>query len=139
MKKYVALILSILIVLACVGCGGKNEDVSQVDDPALIGTWAEEYFDSGYVFNADGTGTDTFWNLTFTYTAGDGKIALAYDDKTWGSNNYVYKIEGNVLTMTRSNDAESTFSYKRVGEAGTNQTGQNANDPAESEPAQVTP
>ncbi|MCF0142978.1 MAG: hypothetical protein HUJ75_06335 [Parasporobacterium sp.] len=113
---------AILIAVLCIGVltackGGSDEEPTpvSVNDPAVVGTWTENNFDSGFIFNADGTGLDTFWNLSFTYKAADGSMELAYDEEMWGSNHYSYTVEGDSLTMTRDDDPESTFTYNKSG------------------------
>lgn len=100
------------------GCGSKEEVVIE-DDTEVVGTWSEDFFDSGYIFNEDLTGTDTFWNLTFTYTAQEGIITITYDDEIWGSVSYEYVINGEYLTMTRITEVESgedvsSYTYTKV-------------------------
>ena len=121
MKRFLAIILCAILALTMLcACGAKEPEPEKENDKAVIGTWQEYYFDSGYVFNADGTGTDTFWDLTFTYTAYDGKITLIYDDELWGASQYDYVISGNVLSMTRiDTDGAETFEYTKVTETPT--------------------
>ncbi|MGI6072310.1 MAG: DUF5640 domain-containing protein [Lachnospiraceae bacterium] len=117
MKKIIAIVMCLFIcVTVLAGC--KKEELpeeTKVNDPAVVGTWSEHFFDSGYVFKPDGTGTDTFWNLTFTYTAYEGTITLFYDDELWGASQYSYEVAGNILKMTRTDtDETSTFEYMKV-------------------------
>ena len=62
MKKVFAIILSMLVLgLALTACGKKEEAPVETlaNDTAIVGTWMEDYWDSGYTFNADGTGKET--------------------------------------------------------------------------------
>ena len=107
------------------GCGSKEEVVIE-DDTEVIGTWSEDFFDSGYIFNEDLTGTDTFWDLTFTYTAQEGIITITYDDEIWGSVSYEYMVNGEYLTMTRVSEVESgedvsSYTYTKVTEEETDE------------------
>lgn len=135
MKKTFSLIACLLLiaVVAC-GCGKsttpsvsgqtqeettkKNKDKDKGKkfvEPALCGTWSEDIFDSGFIFKEDGTGTDTFWDLTFTYySTTEDNLFLDYDSDQWGISEYTYSISGNELSMTRQDEEEtSTFVYTK--------------------------
>lgn len=118
MKKILALMLAVCLCMsALTACGREEEDTE--NDTEIIGTWSEDYFDSGYIFNEDLTGTDTFWELTFTYTACDGTVTISYDEEIWGSVSYTYVINGDYLTMTRISEEESgddisSYTYTKV-------------------------
>lgn len=120
MKKITAILLSLCLVVAVFTACGQEEEIIE-NDTAVVGTWSEEYFDSGYIFNEDLTGTDTFWDLTFTYTAYDGTITITYDDEIWGSVAYTYTVTGDTLTMTRESTEEgeepTSYSYTKEGAA----------------------
>lgn len=114
--------LIMIALLTFTACGKEEpeettaESVAAVNDPALLGTWAESVFDSGFIFNADGTGKDTFWDLTFTYTASNGIMVLYYDSEIYGASNYKYATDGYELTMTRTDtETADTFVYTKVG------------------------
>lgn len=116
MKKIASVIACLIFaaVLLC-ACGAKEPEPEKTNDTAVIGTWNESYFDSGYIFNADGTGKDTFWDLTFTYTAYDGELTLIYDDELWGASQYDYTVSSNKLSMTRKDtDGAEQFDYEKV-------------------------
>lgn len=121
MKRFLALMLGLALCIGVLsGCGSKEEVVIE-DDTEVIGTWSEDFFDSGYIFNEDLTGTDTFWDLTFTYTAQEGIITITYDDEIWGSVSYEYVVNGEYLTMTRISEVESgedvsSYTYTKVTE-----------------------
>ena len=88
MKKILITILSVLVCgMILTGCGtGSSEKETETEilnDEAVLGTWTEDYFDSGYTFREDGTGENIFWDLSFTYTAADGVINIKYDDETY--------------------------------------------------------
>jgi len=115
MKKISALLICVLAaaMIFC-ACGKKNSEPEiKENDPAVVGTWAEDFFDSGYVFNNDSTGMDTFWNLSFTYTAYDGVITITYDSDMYGIAAYDYTISGDVLSMIRQDDRTDAFEYKK--------------------------
>ena len=128
MKKILLTAICLMMLsLALCGCA-KDEDGSQdqnqsTDDTsslmsALEGCWQEDAFDSGYIFKADGTGTDTFWDLTFTYSISkDGTLSLDYDSEQYGISNYTFTVSGDELTMTRIDEGEDTqpFTYKKTG------------------------
>ncbi len=119
MKKIIAVMACVLLsaVLLC-SCGSEEpkEETTAANDAAVVGTWTEEFFDSGFIFNADGTGTDTFWDLTFTYTAVEGNLMLIYDTELYGASNYTYSVSGNQLTMTRIDTEETdTITYTKAG------------------------
>ena len=99
MKKWIAIIVCLIMCAAFIsGCGTQKEEETtpaRENDPAVVGTWSEDYFDSGYTFNEDGTGRDTFWDLPFTYTAYDGVITIKYEDETYGLDKYTYSVTDN--------------------------------------------
>lgn len=116
-KKIILTLLSV-VLCACVltACSGSNNSSATTDESLgaeLVGTWHEDLYDSGYVFNADGTGTDTFWDLDFTYTIPEaGKIHVVFNEDMWGETDYTYTIENGVLRLTLSNDG-STIEYTK--------------------------
>lgn len=112
MKKISILMISLLIGAAVLSGCGKKEEKPVKNDSAVVGTWSEDFFDSGYIFNDDGTGTDTFWDLTFTYTATGGKLEITYDSDLYGIAVYSYTVRGDTLTMTRE-DADESFAYTK--------------------------
>ena len=118
LKKFIAALLVALLCIACLAGCKKEEPKPTYNDNAIWGTWSEDFFDSGYIFNDDGTGFDTFWNLSFTYTADGERLCLIYDDELWGESDYSYTISGNTLTMIREVEEGETadeFVYTRQG------------------------
>lgn len=120
MKKISAVLISVLVCAALLaGCGAQKPEEETTtlaeNDAAVLGTWSEDYFDSGYTFQADGTGMDTFWQLPFTYTALDGVITITYDDTTYGTDRYTYSVDeaGTGITMTRQGEDGKSFTYKK--------------------------
>ncbi len=117
-KKIVLILLS-LILCACalMACEGQNKSKANSQgslDSELVGTWHEDMYDSGYIFNADGTGTDTFWDLEFTYTIlGTGKLHIVYKEETCGETDYVYAIENKTLKMTLASGGLTTEYTKK--------------------------
>lgn len=130
MKKTVSVILCVLV---CVGllaaCGsrqpeGSGNQSTMTYREQLVGTWNQISEDgspslpdmgipSAYIFNIDGTGLDTFWDMTFKYTA-DGEILhISYDDSLGEDWDYQYVIEGDVITMTRVDDDAVTMWYQK--------------------------
>lgn len=130
MRKTAALTAFILILALCLASCGKPDTpatTAGTDAPAettttapaavseLVGNWQEDIFDSGFIFNADGTGTDTFWDLTFTYSTDGNEVLIIYDTDLYGASSYTYSISGDTLSMTRIDEEEtSTFTYKRI-------------------------
>ena len=118
MRKLAAVIVSLVLCAALLaGCGDskKEEETTPAaeSDAAVLGTWSEDYFDSGYTFNEDGTGRDTFWDLPFTYTAYDGVITITYDDETYGVDKYTYTVLDSSITMTRQSGDGKSFTYTK--------------------------
>ncbi len=91
-----------VFALCLAGCGKKEEIPveSLANDAAICGTWMEDYWDSGYTFNEDGTGKDIFWSQDFTYKTADGMVTISYVEGLWAEKVFSYTIEGNVLTLT---------------------------------------
>lgn len=120
MKKFLAVIIALVLCMGVLAGCKKEEAKPSVNDAAVYGTWSEDFFDSGYVFNEDGTGFDTFWNLSFTFTADGEHMRLTYDDELWGSSDYTYTVSGDTLTMVRvveGEDEADEFVYKKQGSA----------------------
>lgn len=134
MKKTSALTAIMIILILCLAsCGKPDAQTAEtgtqaqtetaapetaapgtVSDSALVGSWEEDVFDSGFIFNADGTGTDTFWDLTFTYSTTGNEVLIVYDTDLYGASNYTYSISGDTLSMTRIDEEETpTFTYQR--------------------------
>ena len=117
MKKILAFMLSLCLITGILsGCGKSAEGAA---DPDLTGTWVYGDYDTGYIFESDLSGTDTFFDLGFTYTAEDGTLTITYDAELYGSVSYTYEISGDTLTMTRISDDESeepdSYTYIREG------------------------
>ena len=126
MKKLLLILIS--TILSCIlfyGCSSdtvsresdEEETTQSGNDSSIVGIWSESIFDSGYIFESDGTGEDTFWELTFTYTADGGKLVIIYDSDTYGTVSYEYSVNGDILFMKRIAEDEetSTFEYERTG------------------------
>ena len=129
MKKLISAIICVVLCLGLLaGCGSATPSGSGNEEAALrgplIGTWNQITDDgspslpemgipSGYIFNADGTGLDTFWNMSFTYQTDGEKLHIAYDDSLGEDWDYTYVIEGNVLTLTRVDDDAITMLYEK--------------------------
>lgn len=124
MKKaailFACIIGSIAILAGCKKGPGKDA----VLDPEIFGTWNQITEDgsasledlgipSGYTFNEDGTGTDLFWALSFTYQTDQGILYLDYDDVSCDDSDYTYSIDGNVITMTRNAKDAITMMYQK--------------------------
>lgn len=112
-KESAVLILCLLLCIGTLSACGSSANADASLDAELIGTWGEDQYNSGYVFNEDGSGTDTFWDLSFTYTIPTaGTIHVVYDDDMWGETDYTYSIENGVLKLTLSSDG-STIAYNK--------------------------
>lgn len=120
MKKRIALLIVLcLFTLLLAGCGEKKTEeeptIPVENDAAVVGTWSEPDFESGYVFNTDLTGRDTYWDLPFTYTAYNGVITITYEDEKYGQDRYSYTADETTLSMTRISDGgdAKAFSYTK--------------------------
>ena len=129
MKKLISAIICVVLCLGLLaGCGSAAPSGSGNEEAALrgplIGTWNQITDDgspslpemgipSAYIFNADGTGLDTFWNMSFTYQTDGEKLHIAYDDSLGEDWDYSYVIEGDVLTLTRVDDDAITMLYEK--------------------------
>lgn len=103
MKKGLIILFSMLLCVFCfAGCGKKEpEEPETIEyDKAVIGTWMESYWDSGYTFREDMTGKDIYWDQEFTYTALDGTLILTFTDGVWADKTFSYTVDGNVLRLT---------------------------------------
>ena len=120
MKKILILILTLCLAgMILAGCTEQQSVVEEEtvieNDASVQGTWTEDYFDSGYTFNADGTGMDIFWELSFTYTAHDGLLVIKYDDETFASNSYLYTVDESSITLTQKSDSSKSYTYHKAG------------------------
>ena len=121
MKKKIITIICLCLCMGLLpGCGGQKQEeettvAAEANDTAVIGTWSEPDFESGYIFNSDLTGKDTYWDLTFTYTAYDGVVTITYDDDTYATDRYSYTVDESGLTMTRITEKgdSQAFTYTR--------------------------
>ena len=119
MKKLWALLACLgLCCILLAGCGEQQQKVEEEpappeNDAAVVGTWTESDFDSGYTFAADGTGRELYWDLPFTYTAVDGVISITYEDETYRKDEFRYTVTESSITMTRLSGDGNTFVYTR--------------------------
>lgn len=114
MKKIFSALLIITIVVALAACGKRVPDEVPVpNDPEIVGTWTESYWDSGYTFNEDGTGKDIFWNQDFTYTAIEGDLTIKFTDGTYADKVFTYLISEGSLTLTKEGEDGGTFTYTK--------------------------
>ena len=111
------------------GCGKEQNQESENTEnlqvrEQLSGSWnhitddgtpslPELGIPSGYVFYVDGTGLDTFWNMTFTYTAEGDILHIDYDESIGENRDYQYMIEGDVLSLTRVDSDAITMLYQK--------------------------
>ena len=116
MKKVLISILCILLCTTCLlACGKKEKEEETIpNDEAIVGTWTESIWDSGYTFREDGTGSDIFWDQEFTYTAIEGELVIRYTEGVYQDKKFTYSIEENTLTLSRNNEGETeSFIYYR--------------------------
>ena len=104
-KKSLALIISLMLVIGLAACGGKAKTYS------IIGTWKS---DNGKIseitFNEDGTGIlkkSSEITVNFTYTSQDDKVTVTTEVLNQkSSTEYTYTVTADKLTLT--NDYETT-------------------------------
>ena len=118
MKKITMMIICAFVCAALLtGCGSKKAEEETTtavqNDEAVVGTWTENEFDSGYTFNSDGTGKNIFWDLTFTYTAVDGLITITYDDDSYATDKFNYAVTDSEIVLTRQSDSSKSYTYTR--------------------------
>lgn len=129
MKKTIAAMICMLLIAGlAAGCGakppGSGNEEAKVLRSELAGSWSQITEDgtpslpemgipSGYVFYQDGTGLDTFWDMTFRYTVEDGRLHIDYDESLGEDWDYLYEIEDDVLRLTRADDDAITMIYQR--------------------------
>lgn len=114
MKKIFSVLLIITLVAMLAACSKKvPEEETVPNDSEIMGTWTESYWDSGYIFNEDGTGKDIFWDQEFTYTAIDGKLTITFTDGTYADKVFTYSISEGSLTLTKEGEDGGTFSYTK--------------------------
>lgn len=118
MKKALILILCLILSASFItACGQKEEAQEPVPiDETIVGRWVEDYWDSGYVFNAEGTGEDIFWGQTFHFTTQDGRLTIKYDEGTWADKVFSYSVNGNILSLTGEEDGSEagTWEYHKA-------------------------
>lgn len=126
-KNLICILCMIILATLLVACGKKEEPQPEVqnNDPAILGTWTENYFDSGYTFNEDGTGVEIFYNQAFTYTAVDGALKIHYEqtDVPYEDKVFTYSISDTTLTLDRADITDAsgnvvspaqTFTYTKA-------------------------
>ena len=116
MKKALISLICILLCTTCLlACGKKEKEEETVpNDEAIIGTWTESIWDSGYTFREDGSGLDIFWDQPFLYTAVEGDLVITYTDGTYQDKKFTYSVDENTLTLTRNTEGEmESFTYTR--------------------------
>ncbi len=122
MKKVLIMILCAVLCISCFAACGKEEEIEEEtvpNDVEIVGTWKESYWDSGYTFNEDGTGSDIFWDEEFTYTAIEGDLVLTFTSGLYKDKVFTYTISGNTLTLTKvitdpETESEGTWEYTKV-------------------------
>ena len=137
MKKITAIFLCLILCIGILAACGQNKQPdgsgnaeAQALRQELSGTWNQITEDgspslpdmgipSGYIFYLDGTGVDTFWDMTFVYTSDGEKLHIAYDDNLGEDWDYTYTIEGDRLTLTRVDDDAITMIYQKESEEAT--------------------
>ena len=114
MKKTLISILCILLCILFLGaCGKKEEEEIIENDAAIVGTWTESVWDSGYTFNEDGSGMDIFWDEPFTYTAIEGDLKITYTAEIYQDKKFTYQVDESTLTLTKSGEDGGTWSYTK--------------------------
>lgn len=79
MKKFMALLLVAVMVLAMAACGAPAEEANKDDGTWIIGNWSVGNIKQ--IFNADGTGTVTMGNgieMAADWTFKNGKYIIGY-------------------------------------------------------------
>ena len=112
-KRLISLLCILLCILALCACGKKEEEEIIENDAAIIGTWTESIWDSGYTFNEDATGMDIFWDEPFTYTAVEGDLTITYTAGLYQDKTFTYEVNDNTLTLTKSGEDGGTWSYTK--------------------------
>lgn len=105
MKKVLAFVLALVMVLSLAACGGSK----------VVGTWkSEDALFSTITFNSNGTGSMTMKVLNttteFDYTEKDGKLELSENGKVEFT--YEYSVDGDNLTL-KDTDSGSTYTYTK--------------------------
>lgn len=119
MKRFLIVAIAMVMCVLCLAACGKKEEepvesIVPVDEE-LLGTWMESYWDSGYVFNEDGTGKDIFWSQDFHYKAENGNLLIAYDEGLWAEKEFTYVISGTTLTLTEVLDPATSSASDKPG------------------------
>ena len=80
MKKFIALLLVLVMALSLAACGGSGKEEANKDDGTwIVGNWSVGNIKQ--VFNADGTGTVTMGNgieMAADWTFKNGKYIIGY-------------------------------------------------------------
>lgn len=124
-RKLLCAALAVVLILSlAVGCGsggsgsGSGATSSSSEAPApkptVVGEWTTDWNLSTlyYTFNADGTGELKDWyTFTYVYSEADGTLVLDIDTMD-GNFEYKAKLDGDVLTLTDSFDADMILERK---------------------------
>ena len=112
-KRWISLLCILLCVLALIACGKKEEEEIIENDTAVVGTWTESIWDSGYTFREDGSGLDIFWDEPFTYVAVEGDLTITYTAEIYQDKKFTYTVDESTLTLTKSGEDGGTWSYTK--------------------------
>ena len=103
MKKIVSILLiaCMMMCLLCACGGGEGEEENA--PVSIVGTWEYSAMNCSYTFNADGTGSYSFYGseMKFTYTDDGSKVTLQYEGMD-NTNEFAYTIEGKTLHIEDS-------------------------------------
>ncbi len=112
MKKAMAAVLIVIVLLSLAACGGKAEPAKA----PIVGSWECEYGSLGkfiYTFNDDGTGQyDAAGRIKkFTYTEDGSKLSISFEG-TKLPRELPYRIDGSKLFVTDSFGMEAEYNRK---------------------------
>ena len=98
MRKYVALLLSVVTLLTLAACGSKD---------ALAGTWSADLGDDGVItwtFNGKGKCTmeNAYMKQDGTYTIDGDQLTVKLE--SWGddASTYTFSVDGSSLTLNEN-------------------------------------
>lgn len=117
MRKLVAILVGIMMVVSLVACGGKksgnDKSGEQAEVVSLVGSWAyEENSAYVYTFNDDGTGSYLFnFEMPFTYEEDGLTISILFEGNSEPME-LGYKIVGDRFIITDSFGSEVVYIRK---------------------------
>lgn len=103
MRKGLAMLLALVMLLGLTACGEKAGEKAPEEKPTLVGRWEYSVMEAAYVFHGDGTGAYVYYGveMPFTYTDEGTAVTIQFTNSDFPES-HNYTIQGKKLTITDS-------------------------------------